>query len=154
MSDRIGVMDAGRLLQVGSPKEVYERPGSRFVADFIGDITFLPAVVVDGGAVRLADGSVVRAATGLAPGTEATVALRPERFELFDLDEPVPEGLNRVPGRVMRRMYYGDSFFYDIETAAGPVEAREENRPGVELYEVGERTIVAWDPVAGTVVDD
>lgn len=154
MSDRIGVMEAGRLLQVGTPKDVYERPASRFVADFIGDITFLPAVVVDGGAVRLADGSVVRAVTGLASGTAATVAIRPERFELFDLDEPVPEGLNRVPGRVVRRMYYGDSFFYDIETAAGPVEAREENRPGVELYEVGERTVVAWDPAAGTVVDE
>lgn len=154
MSDRIGVMEGGRLLQVGSPEEIYERPASRFVADFIGDITFLPAVVVDRGSVRLEGGAVVRATTGLPAGTAATVVIRPERFELFDLDEPVPEGLNRVPGRVVRKMYYGDSYFYDIETAAGPVEVREENRPGVELYDVGEETIVAWDPAAGTVVHD
>lgn len=154
MSDRIGVMDSGRLLQVGAPAEIYEHPASRFVADFIGDITLLPAVVVDRGSVRLDGGEVVQATTGVAVGTAVTVAIRPERFELYDLDEPVPDGLNRIPGRIVRRIYYGDAFFYEVRTAAGTVEAKEENRPGVELYEVGEETIVAWDPGAGTVVDD
>jgi spermidine/putrescine transport system ATP-binding protein len=153
MSDRIAVMNEGRLLQVGRPEEIYEHPKSRFVADFIGEINLLPAVVVDRGVVRLLDGQTVRAETGAATGTEVTMAVRPERLELYDLDEEIPTGLNRVEGRVVRRMYYGDVFFYDVETGAGVFEVKEENRPGVELYEAGEETVVTWDPAASTVVE-
>ncbi|WKZ83091.1 MAG: ABC transporter ATP-binding protein [Acidimicrobiia bacterium] len=152
MSDRIGVMNEGRLLQVGTPQEIYEHPGSRFVADFIGEINLLPATVVDGGSVRLLGGLVVAGSGVGAPGEEVTVAIRPERFELYDPDEAIPDGLNRLPGTVIRRTYFGDVFYYDVDTPAGVIEAKEENRPGVELYEVGEQTVVTWDPEASTVV--
>lgn len=152
MSDRIGVMNEGRLLQVGTPQEIYENPGSRFVADFIGEINLLPATVVDGSTVRLLGGLVVAGSGVGAPGEEVTVAIRPERFELYDPDEAIPDGLNRLPGTVTRRTYFGDVFYYDVDTPAGVIEAKEENRPGVELYEVGEQTVVTWDPEASTVV--
>jgi hypothetical protein len=60
MSDRLAVMDAGRVVQVGTPQEVYERPRTRFVAAFLGDANVLDETVVDAGHVRLPDGSVAR----------------------------------------------------------------------------------------------
>ena len=154
MSDRIGVINEGRLLQVGRPQEIYEHPTSRFVADFIGDINLIPAVVGQGDTLELPGGHQVRGSTGASPGEAVTIAIRPERFELYDLDEAMPDGLNQIKGTVVRRMYHGDVFFYNVETAAGVINAKEENRPGVELYELGESTIVTWDPRAASVVSD
>lgn len=154
MSDRIGVMSDGRLLQVGTPQEIYERPTTRFVADFIGEINLLRATVLDHQSVRLHNGPVVSASTGLRRDTLATVAIRPERFALYDLHETIPDGLNRMEGTVVRRIYHGDVFYYNIDTPAGLIEAKEENRPGVELYDVGEKTMVTWDPAATAVVEE
>jgi spermidine/putrescine transport system ATP-binding protein len=154
MSDRIGVMNEGSLLQVGRPNEIYEHPQSRFVADFIGEINLLPATVVDAHTVELAGGHRVGAETGAPRGSNVTVAIRPERIGLYDLDEIIPDGTNRIRGKVMRRTYYGDVYFYDVETPAGVVEVKEENRPSVELYDLDEETYVVWFPSATTVVRD
>ncbi|HSJ28057.1 MAG TPA: ABC transporter ATP-binding protein [Acidimicrobiia bacterium] len=154
MSDRIGVMNEGRLLQVGVPEQIYEHPASRFVADFIGEINLLPATVVDADTVELLGGHRVGASTDGEKGSQVTVAIRPERFELYDLDEPIPDGSNRLPGTVARRTYYGDVFYYDVDTPAGRIEAKEENRPGVEHYSHGEQVIVVWYPSAMSVVAD
>lgn len=154
MSDRIGVMSAGKLLQVGEPEEIYEYPTSRFVADFIGEINLLPAKVIDAGTVELLGGHRVGASTGVESGAEVTVAIRPERFELFDLDETIPDGSNRIGGTVARRTYYGDVFYYDVDTPAGRIEAKEENRPGVEHYSHGDEVVVVWHPSAMAVVKE
>jgi spermidine/putrescine transport system ATP-binding protein len=154
MSDRIGVMSEGRLLQVGEPEQIYEHPTSRFVADFIGEINLLPAKVIDGGTVELLGGHRVGATTGTEPGVDVTVAIRPERFELYDLDEVIPDGSNRIEGTVARRTYYGDVFYYDVDTPAGRIEAKEENRPGVDHYTHGERVMVVWHASAMSVVKD
>jgi len=154
MSDRIGVMNEGSLLQIGEPQQIYEHPTSRFVADFIGEINLLPAVVVDHESVRLHGGHVIRATTGAAAGEAVTVAIRPERLELYDLDEVIPDTANRLEATVQRRIYHGDVFYYDVDTPAGVIEAKEENRPGVELYEIGEKTVVVWAPEATTVVQE
>src|SRR5687768_11979725 len=77
MADRIVVMNQGAIEQVGTPLEIYRTPASAFVADFIGTMNFLPAVVARPGALRV--GRVeVEAATEAAPGTEVTLAIRPE----------------------------------------------------------------------------
>ncbi len=154
MSDRIGVMDNGKLLQIGAPQDIYEHPTSRFVADFIGEINLLPGKVIDSATVELMGGQRVPAETDFAVDATITVAVRPERFVLFDLEENVPAGRNRLEGIVSRRVYHGDVFFYDIDTPAGVLEVKEENRPGVELYEVGEKMLVTWDSAAMTVVRD
>jgi spermidine/putrescine transport system ATP-binding protein len=154
MSDRIGVMNEGELLQVGTPQEIYEHPTSRFVADFIGEINLMPATVIDHHSVELAGGHVVQAETGASAGDAVTVAVRPERLRMFDLDETVPDGANSVRGRVTRRTYHGDVFYYIIDTPAGVLEAKEENRPDLELYEIGDDAIVAWSPRATTVVEE
>jgi spermidine/putrescine transport system ATP-binding protein len=153
MSDRIGVMNEGRLLQVGPSEDIYERPNSRFVADFIGDINLIDVTMNGSGVARLSNGAEIAVAGGTADGAEATLALRPERLALYDLDEEIPGGHNRVRVRVKRRLYYGDVHFYDVDAGIGPeIEVKEENRPGVSLYEVGEEAFLVWSPEAARVV--
>jgi spermidine/putrescine transport system ATP-binding protein len=154
MSDRIGVMSEGRLLQVGRSEEIYEHPTSRFVADFIGDINFLDVTMNGSSAARLANGVEIGVPAGstVVEG-QVTVALRPERLALYDLDEEIPAGHNRVRVRVKRRMYYGDVHFYDVDAGIGvEIEVKEENRPGVELYEVDDEAYLVWSPEAANLV--
>jgi spermidine/putrescine transport system ATP-binding protein len=155
MSDRIGVMNDGRLLQVGLPADIYETPESRFVADFIGDINLIDGTVTGPDSVTLPSGATLAVQAGRGAGQPVTLALRPERLELYDLDEAIPDGRLQLRGRVSRKLYYGDAYYYDVEVGLpAPVEVKEENRPGVETYELGEETIVVWDPAATNVVKD
>ena len=154
MSDRIGVMNEGSLLQVGRSEEIYERPTSRFVADFIGDINLVDVTVDGSGSARLASGVEIGVPDGGAQESgQVTLALRPERLALYDLDEEIPAGSNRVRVRVMRRLYYGDVHYYDVDAGIGTeIEVKEENRPGVELYEVGDEAFLVWSPEAANLV--
>lgn len=114
MSDRIAVMDDGRIRQVGSPFEIYERPRSRFVADFVGESNFLVGVLreQDGGVARVAvDGVGVVGATipeGVTPtcGDRVTVAVRPEHARLTETDSD-GDVVNRLEGRVVEFRYAG-----------------------------------------------
>ena len=155
MSDRIGVMNEGKLLQVGKSEDIYEHPTSRFVADFIGDINLIPVTVSAQNQVKLKGGQTFPTSTGRISSGEATLAIRPERLSLYDLDEPIPDGMNRLQVKVTRRVYYGDVYYYGVEGGIGElVEVKEENRPSVERYEVGEEAYLVWHPdAAGLVVD-
>jgi spermidine/putrescine transport system ATP-binding protein len=154
MSDRIGVMSDGSLLQVGQSEEIYERPTSRFVADFIGDINLIDVTMNGSNSARLTNGVEIRVPAATAQsGVSVTLALRPERLALYDLDEEIPADHNRVRVRVTRRLYYGDVYFYDVDGGVGPeIEVKEENRPGVELYEVGDEAYLVWSPEAANLV--
>ncbi len=154
MSDRIGVMSEGKLLQVGRPEEIYETPTSRFVADFIGEINLLSVTVLGPDSARLGNGQEVGVPCGDAsPGSEVTLALRPERLALFDIDEDLPAGQNQLRVRVTRRMYFGDVYFYDVDAGLGTqIEVKEENRPGVELYDIGDEAYLVWSPEAANLV--
>lgn len=155
MSDRIGVMSDGKLLQVGKSEDIYEHPNSRFVADFIGDINLIPVSIVGQNRVKLAGGQEFPAATGALASGDATLTLRPERLSLYDLDEPIPDGYNRLQVRISRRVYYGDVYYYGVEGGTGElVEVKEENRPSVELYELDEEAYLVWHPDAASLVVD
>jgi spermidine/putrescine transport system ATP-binding protein len=88
MSDRVAVMNEGRVLQVGAPREIYERPTSRFVADFLGEANLLDAEAVEGGA-RVA-GSIIRVADARSAGERATLCVRPEHVVVAESDEGLP----------------------------------------------------------------
>ncbi len=153
MSDRIGVMSDGKLLQVGDPQDIYEHPRSRFVADFIGEINLMPAIAVDRTSVRLLDGQVLMAPHDAQPDQSVTVAIRPERFTLLPPDDEIPSGRSSIAGKVVRRIYHGDVFLYDIDTAEGLLEVKEENRPSVEIFDVDASVVVTWSPSAATVIE-
>jgi spermidine/putrescine transport system ATP-binding protein len=123
MSDRIGVMSGGRLLQVGTPREIYDRPAERFVADFIGDTNFLAASVTsrENGAtrVRLPSGAE-RAATlpaGLepAPGETVTVVIRPEHAVLAETGDPAGD----LTGRLETAVFFGTDTHFHIRLDTG-----------------------------------
>ncbi len=154
MSDRVGVMSEGRLLQVDNPQDLYESPRSRFVADFIGEINLIAATVIDASMVKLGGGTHVHAQTGKQAGESVTVAIRPERLGLHTLDEPVPDDRDAIEGTVARRIYHGDFFFYDIDSPAGRLEVKEENRPSVKQFVAGDRVRASWNKTATTVVED
>ena len=144
MSDRICVMNEGRVLQVGTPEEIYERPTSRFVADFIGETNFLDAVVTGPGRVRIGD-TEVRVATDAAAGTRLTVMLRPEKLQIHAPDEPVAEERNRLEGRIRHRLYYGDALEYEVELPSGEVlDVRMENVPSHRRWGPGEEVAVSF----------
>lgn len=98
MSDRIGVMSAGHLQQVGSPKEIYTRPANRFVASFIGETNFLAAAREAGG-YRLDCGILVQAPEVTA--SRVTLTIRPEQLRL------VPEAEGEIPAKVTNLVYFG-----------------------------------------------
>ena len=113
LSDRIGVMDAGRLLQVGTPRELYDRPGNSFVRDFLGKTLLLRAIVTQGAqaeltvAVEGAPDCLIHGAyfgpDGIAPGAPVWAAVRPEDAELAPAGQP-----GALPGVVEAALFAGD----------------------------------------------
>jgi putative spermidine/putrescine transport system ATP-binding protein len=115
LSDRVAVMRAGRIEQLGTPREIYGRPRSRFVADFIGGSSALPARVVDGRTVELPDGArlEVRVPPWAAPGRAIELLVRPEQVELAG-GEP-----NTLAASVSGVMYLGDHTEVRLQIAGG-----------------------------------
>ena len=111
MSDRIAVMDAGKMLQIGTPTEIYERPNCRFVADFIGEANFLDGTVVEvtgsRAAVRTTEGLVMRGqvTSAVQIGQQVTVSIRPEKAYLAT--EKPSTSTNVFPVKVGRIAYIG-----------------------------------------------
>ena len=153
MSNRIAVMSEGRMLQIGDSVSIYERPTSRFVADFIGDINLIAAEVTSATEVKLAGTRSVAIASD-RPAKGAWLALRPEQLHLAADGDHIPDGMNVLDATVSVRVYYGDSYYYDVATEVGPVDVRQENRPGLELHEPGTRLKMWWNPKASSMVTD
>jgi iron(III) transport system ATP-binding protein len=116
LSDRIAILHEGELVQVGSPQDIYNHPGNRFVAGFIGLTSFMEGMVTqfdeagELALVRTRDHLEIRLpATGLKSDQEVTLAIRPEHIEVWE-GEPPPHdpGMNLLEGEVVRGAYLGD----------------------------------------------
>jgi spermidine/putrescine ABC transporter ATP-binding subunit len=149
LADRIGVMQDGRLAQVGSPAEVYERPNSRFVAEFLGAANILPAVVQRDG-LRLLDLDVtVRTATTHPPGL-ALLALRPERVRIG-----LPEAPNRLTGIVAERSYAGETLTHSVRLPNNAmVRVTQALNDGLSAVRpgIGDKVTLSWQPDACIVL--
>ncbi|HTW70935.1 MAG TPA: ABC transporter ATP-binding protein [Acetobacteraceae bacterium] len=144
MADRIGVMHEGRLLQVGTPEEVYERPASRFVAEFLGAANILPVEVRDGVLVLPRLGVTVRTAMPVPP-VPALLALRPERVRIGN------GAVNVVDGVVVERAYAGEALTHSVRLADGTemrVTQALHDGLGAEQPEVGAKVTLSWQPEA------
>ena len=106
MSDRVAVVNGGRIVQLDTPRVLYEQPASRFVAEFIGESSLLPAHR-DGSGWRCA-GQPLRPGGKTPPGERALLLLRPERLRVLGADDPA-DGLNVLQARVDALIYQGDS---------------------------------------------
>ena len=153
MSDRIAVMNNGIVLQIGSPKEIYEHPRTRFVADFIGETNFLNGTVseISGSDVSvLVDGQVtVRAQSNdsLHQGQAVTVVIRPEKFKLDNSSD--------FKGRVEEIIYIGTDTRYLIRmTDKTRVTIREQNLDPEQMVDcrTGDEVGLSWNPSQALVL--
>ncbi|HEX2393197.1 MAG TPA: ABC transporter ATP-binding protein [Solirubrobacterales bacterium] len=153
MSDRIAVMNRGRVEQVAAPEEVYDRPTTTFVAGFIGVSNLMPGSVASPGQVRLDSGLEVAADTGSLPVGEGCAAVvRPEklRIELAGEGSGSANGLPRVEGVVESSLYLGTATQIAVDLGGGvrmtvlvpnADEAERQRLPGG-----GARVVLAWEP--------
>jgi iron(III) transport system ATP-binding protein len=125
ISDRVAVLQHGRVAQIGSAEELFERPRTRFVAEFIGRTNLVEAVAA--GADRVSAGPLrLRVAAGdLSPGARLVISIRPHQIELVLGDEPAPDAsLNVIGGTVLRASFLGDSVDYQVKLADSDVVLR------------------------------
>src|SRR5262249_34643156 len=124
LSDRIAIMNRGRLEQLGSPEDIYARPASRFVAEFVGLSSFLEGVVqtVSAGGMEVAVGGgevTVPTVPGASPGQRALLFVRPNEVELLPTD--VPESSGALRATVEAATYLGDRMDYRLRLQGGLV---------------------------------
>jgi iron(III) transport system ATP-binding protein len=118
IADRMAILENGNILQVGSPAEVYKRPKTRFVADFIGETNFLKGQVIRSGAGNILVDTQIGHLSGVAgnpeeeftEGQAVTVSIRPECIKLDTY--PVEE--NGFPGKIGESVYYGELAQYEF----------------------------------------
>ncbi|MFF2325026.1 MULTISPECIES: ABC transporter ATP-binding protein [unclassified Streptomyces] len=150
MSDRIAVMDGGRVVQVDTPEGVYERPASRFVAAFIGTSNFLAgkadgrALAVDGlGTLRTPDTDL----TG-----EAYLAIRPENVGVCGDESAVPPGSAVLPGTLQQSVYLGSAVRHHLTLADGSTFVAETHASGTAGLTSGGRVWAHWKPDAARML--
>jgi putrescine transport system ATP-binding protein len=129
LGTRLGVMNHGRIAQVGTPSDIYESPANRFVADFIGSVNMFEGRVCDGGGecLRIASaelGCTVRAerAAGGVAGATVWTAIRPEKINISrqpPAAAPAPSPENLVRGTVREIAYMGDMSIYLVQIDSG-----------------------------------
>jgi spermidine/putrescine transport system ATP-binding protein len=151
MSDRIAVMNRGRVEQVDVPEEIYERPSTTFVAGFIGVSNLMPATVAGAGAIRLDNGPDVAGATGaMSVGERCYAVVRPEKLRVDPAGEGAADGLPRVEGVVESSVYLGTStqivvgLGKDVRMTVLVPNADESERQ--RLPGGGARVSLSWEP--------
>ncbi|MEX0673566.1 MAG: ABC transporter ATP-binding protein [Gaiellaceae bacterium] len=142
MADTIAVMNNGRVEQLGTPSDLYERPRTAFVAGFLGVSNLLHGTADGAGNVRLDAGGSVRVADNRSG--RVAVGIRPEKIRLGG------EGETRLAGRLKERAYIGVATEYVVETDAGDLIVYAQGAPAVEP---GAGVVLAWDAEAGFVVE-
>lgn len=149
IADRMAVLDKGKILQVGSPTELYKRPNSRFVANFIGETNFISGRVIRTGAgeglVQTAlgelQGALAEPDSPPAEGSEVTVSIRPECFQLGSM----PPESNAFKGNIGEATYYGEVAHYKF--LSGETELRMSEINPRHLNRSEQKNIYAWaDP--------
>jgi spermidine/putrescine transport system ATP-binding protein len=121
MSDRIAVMREGRVLQVGRPKEIYDNPNSRFVADFIGEANLIPGALLD-------------------RNTAVTVAIRPERITVTGAGF---NGKGRILGSISNVTFLGLDTLYEVMIGKD-IKLRARVRDGQDPFKPGDAVAVDW----------
>ena len=150
-SDRIAVMHQGRIVQVGPPEEIFDRPKSRFVAEFIGKTNILRGRLEDSRHVALGDDLrfQVVSAENFRPGAEVFVCIRPHNVSLVasaaEAEEGRQKGYNLFSGIVQRRIYFGDAVDYIVELPDCQLNLRVVAPPS-RRYNTGEKIFALAHP--------
>jgi spermidine/putrescine ABC transporter ATP-binding subunit len=154
LSTRIAVMDSGQIVQEGSPREIYENPRSRFVAEFVGVSNLFSGTVTRAGdelaEIQTVEGLVIKAAMTASqfktkPGREITIYIRPEAIALARTGDN-QTGANRLNGKVAASAYQGSAVDYEVDVQGKSLRAHVINPKGKALFNRGDDVIVVFDP--------
>jgi spermidine/putrescine transport system ATP-binding protein len=148
MADTIAVMNSGRIEQLGPPAELYERPATAFVAGFLGASNLLSGIVDGPGAIRLDDGTMVRADVNGRTG-EVAAGVRPEKITIG-----AGGGANELAGTVAETAYIGVATQLVVRTAVGTVHVFAQNMDaGGRVPPPGTNVVLSWAPESTFVVE-
>jgi spermidine/putrescine transport system ATP-binding protein len=148
MADTIAVMRAGKIEQLGPPAELYERPATAFVAGFLGASNLLPGTIEGSDAIRLDDGTLLRASVDGRSG-EVAAGVRPEKITIG-----AGGGANELPGTISETAYIGVATQVVVRTAAGTVHVFAQNMDaGGRVPTPGTTVVLSWAPESTFVVD-
>ena len=166
MSDRICIMLEGQIIQSGSPRELYDEPINRYVADFVGKTNFFrgevvnvsdSSVTVKSDSDQVLVGTQPKAAIPLAKGNRASIAVRPEMISIIAADETNNFTNIAIKGRVMNRIFLGEHSEYLVATEGygdvmvlSPKSIESANRS----FEPGDNVSLSWSPEAVLVLGD
>jgi len=153
VADRIAVMDHGRLMQVAPPAEIYEGPGSRWVAGFIGEVNMVEGKIGPGENIDSALGTLLVSAGVGEAGDKVWLALRPEKISM-SVDRP-KGNLNAVAGTVFEIGYRGDMSIYRVRLAdrsVMKVALANMSAGGTARYALHDLVWLSWPPEAGVVL--
>jgi putrescine transport system ATP-binding protein len=158
-SDRIVVLNKGRMVQVGTPNEIFDQPRTRFVAEFIGKTNLLSGRLESANSVCLAPDFRIAVANGSSPASagEVSVCIRPHNIALT-ADEAearamASAGFNLFSGTLDRRIYFGDAVDYTVALALPPVSLRVVSSPSRQ-FEKGQRIFALAHPDQCVLVRD
>jgi len=160
MSDRIAVMNRGRVEQLGSPRDIYDRPVTAFVADFIGSLNALELTLgelVGGyGVTRFGEDERIVAPVGndLSPGKIVRVAVRPEHVQIAPAGSTTPAGGSRLAGTIGELVYLGMYTQFHVDTSAGRIVSHRLADEPAALLEAGTRVVLSWSPEHTTMLVD
>jgi spermidine/putrescine transport system ATP-binding protein len=160
MSDRIAVMNGGRVEQIAGPREIYERPATAFVADFIGSLNALDFTVDElvGGYALMRIGEAERVVlpvgSDTSTGDSFRVAVRPERVQIGPSGDSTEGSGTRLEGTVVQVVYLGMYTQFHVETAAGRLVSHRLADEVLDPLEPRSRVVLTWEPEHTAVLGD
>jgi len=154
LSTRIAVINVGKIVQEGKPREIYEQPADDFVAAFVGQSNLFTGTVrqIIGQSIEIDLGSLmvhVALPAAEAPpksGAKVVFSIRPEAIELYGEGGGTPTDRNCIDGEVVASAYQGSSVEYEIMSIGQTIKARAINPKGKRLYQRGERVFIVFRP--------
>jgi putrescine transport system ATP-binding protein len=161
VADRIGVMNQGSLVQVASPRELYESPSSRWVASFVGDVNFIDGLVVSQKGslltLRTEEAGTIIVASTIQPvaGMTVPIAIRPEKIRISS-EIASTELANALRGEIVDINYLGDLSAYSVRLSSGSlmrVTAANLVRSESGFFVPGQRVSLSFSPDACIVLD-
>jgi iron(III) transport system ATP-binding protein len=147
ISDRVAVLHGGRVVQVGTAADLFQRPRTRFVAEFIGKTNLVDTVAAEPGVVTRGALRLRVAAAGLKPGVPVVVSIRPHEITLVAPGWAAPRDGNILTGVVQRTSYLGDAVDYQVRLNGSDVALRV-TAPPPAISRPGETVTLAVAPEA------
>lgn len=145
LSDRVGILRDGRMIQEGKARELYDQPPSEFAANFLGDANILNGRLETGG-MRIDDVSLIRFGSRSTASNQTKCAVRPEKIALERAaGGPIPSANNRLTAQVVHHVFAGINTTYMLDWCGQRLKVHVQNS-GDDLIPVNSKVTLSWSP--------